>query len=151
MTVYRIYPARSAKTFLLALAVVTGFLSLFTAPVGWWIAGWLGVLTGIGLSTGIFLLADGMTIREIRTSPKGMIEFRSPWRQIRVDSSDILEVIGFLDHDEGDRSFNLTIRNRPRPIGVDDFPALSTFLDELHAHNPALQLSGEWPERRPAR
>src|SRR5688572_6511408 len=71
VTVYPIYPTRSPNTFLLALAVVAGFLSLVAVPVGWWLGGGIGALTGVALSVAIFVLADGMTEREIHTFPMG--------------------------------------------------------------------------------
>ena len=146
MTVYRIGPARSAGRFVLALLVVSGFLSLVAVPVGWWLAGWTGALTGLGLSVLFFVVADGFTVREIRVFPDGEVEFRSLWRRKRVDGSRIIGVMGYLDRDEGTRSFNIQVADQRGQVRLDEFPEVDAFINDLQTLNPELRIAGEWPD-----
>jgi hypothetical protein len=143
--VYRIIPERSARHYLLGLLVVAGFLSLFAVPIGWWIGGLAGAILGFALSVLVFVLADGFAVREIRLGSDGTVEFRSSWRGQRIAGSQIRRVTGYLDEDEGDRSYNFQIAGRRRPIGVDHFTELPIFIEELRALNPNLEVTGDWP------
>jgi len=145
VTVYRVSPPRSAGRFVLALLVVSGFLSLVAVPVGWWLAGWTGALAGLGLSVLFFIVADGFTVREIRIFPDGEVEFRSLWRRTRVDGSRIIGITGYLDHDEGTRSFNIRVADQRGQVRLDDFPEFRAFVGDLKALNPELLIAGEWP------
>jgi hypothetical protein len=145
MTIYRVIPERSAKHYVVGLLVVVGFLSLFAAPIGWWIAGLVGALTGFGISVLVFILADALHVREIRLGPDDIVEFRSSWRRQRVAATQITRVTGYFDADEGDRSYDFQIANRRRPIGIDHFRELPALIQDLKTLNPDIELAGDWP------
>jgi hypothetical protein len=125
--------------------VIAGLLSLVAVPIGWWLAGWPGSLAGAGLAVLVFLVADGQTVREVRLSPDGVVEFRSRWRQWRVPASRIEAITGDLDHDEGIYSFAVSRPATRGTVRFDDFPELPALIRHLQSHNPSLRLVGEWP------
>ena len=113
--------------------------------IGWLIDRWIGALFGVGLSAVLAIVLDGLSVREIRVLPDGVIEFRALWRRTRVAGSRITRVTGFLDEDEGIRSYNLAVSGRRREIQIEEFPAFPALLNEIQRLNPGLELTGEVP------
>ena len=120
-------------------------LSLFAVPIGVLIRGWTGAIIGGTLALLIAVVLDGLSVREIRILPGGVVEFRALLRRTRAQGSQITRVTGYLDEDEGTRSYNLAIAGKRREVQMEDFPEFSAFMRDLQALNPGLQLTGDWP------
>jgi hypothetical protein len=142
---YRAGPDLTPTRTVLALLAVTLFVSLIAVPIGWWAAGWVGALAGIGLGVLVFLLLDALTVREVRLYPDGWIELRSRIRTKRVDGNRIEEIAGELDRDEGVYSFSARIGSKWHALPFDTGPGIRMFVADLELVNPGIRTTGEWP------
>ena len=134
---YHISPVRSARDFLLSLLIGAGLLSAIALPVGLLLGGWTGAIFGVALAVLLAVVLDGLSVREIRMLPGGIVEFRALFRQTRAPGSQIERVTGYLDEDEGTRSYNLAIAGRRREVKSRTFPSSRRSCETYRHSTPA--------------
>jgi hypothetical protein len=157
------YPIRSLRGEIAGAVVLVAFTSAIfaitilpvltgSAPRGEWFG---RIVVG-----GLFLLGclvGGLSslrsIREIRVSDDGTVEFTRRWATRRMPASDIRSMAGHYhrDYDGNMTIWRLTVVTAHGTFKFEQFTDVLHFADQIRSLNPGVAIEGLWPMVAPRR